>query len=281
MRRWEELNKEYGNKGLRFFTAFSGASTLETIEAKMKELSLTLPVATDGYYSTRFIAPTLCVVWVIGPDGKVVHVGQEGWEEAALKELKKVKYPGLGIEKVAAPMESAAKAFGEGNLAVADKLAETVLEGDFEQSVQDQAEALRKRVTERRKLLESRADTEEVCGDLDLALACWKEINARFGEMEYERSPKEETARISKLGDFDKERKARRNFIDARQKCWACFEKTGDNKTKIVAACDKASALMKEYVAANKDRRPVSSAQELIDYWSAWKEELEPKAAGK
>ena len=281
MRRWEELNKEHANKGLRFFTAFSGGSSLESIEAKMKEMSLTLPVATDGYYNTRFIASSLCVVWVIGVDGKIVHVGQEGWEDAALKELKKIKYPGLGIEKVAVPMESAAKAFGEGKLALADKLAEAVLEGDFDQSVFDQADVLRKRVTERRKLLESRADTEEICGDFDLALACWKEINARFGENEFERSPKDETVRIGKLAELDKERKARRAFIDARQKCWVCFEKVGNNKTKIVTACDKAIVLMKEFVAANKDCRPVSHAQELIDYWSAWKEELEPKPAEK
>ncbi|MCC6149870.1 MAG: hypothetical protein IT461_06435 [Planctomycetes bacterium] len=281
MRRWEELNKEYANKGLRFFTAYSGGHSLEAIEAKMKELSLTLPVATDGYYSTRFVAPSLCVVWVIGVDGKVVHVGQEGWEDAALKELKKAKYPGLGMDKIAAPLESAAKAFGEGNLALADKLAEAVSDGDFEDSVLDQAQALRKRVGERRKLLESRADTEEVCGDLDLALACWKELGARLGENEYERSPKEEAARIGKLADLDKERKARRAFIDARQKCWACFERVGNSKPKTVAACDKATALMKEYLAANKDRRPVGSAQELIDYWAAWKEELEPRKEDK
>lgn len=93
MRRWEELNKEYANKGLRFFTAYSGGHSLESIEAKMKELSLTLPVATDGYYSTRFVAPSLCVVWVIGVDGKVVHVGQEAGKTPPSRNSRKPSTP--------------------------------------------------------------------------------------------------------------------------------------------------------------------------------------------
>ena len=186
MRRWEELNKEYANKGLRFFTAYANSHPLATIEAKIKDLSLTLPVATDGYYHSRFFAPLLCVIWVIGVDGKVIHVGQEGWEQAALTELKKVKYPGLGTQTVAAPLESAAKAYGEGKLGEAAKLAEAVEKGDFDDKVIDEAEALGKRISERRRMLELRADTEEVCGDYNVALACWNELGARFGEIEYE-----------------------------------------------------------------------------------------------
>lgn len=278
MRRWEVLNKEYANKGLRFFTAYSGSHTIEGIEAKIKELSLTLPVATDGYYHSRFTASTLCVVWVIGVDGKVVHVGQEGWEDAALKELKKAKYPGLGMDKVAAPVESAAKAFGEGKFTEADKLAEAVEAGDFDDSVISQASKIREAVSQRRKLLEVRADTEEVCGDYDLALACWREIGARFGEQEFERSPKEELARIGKLADLEAERKARREFIGARQKVFAAFDNVKEDKKKIAAACTKGIEIMKEFVAAHKDRRPVTTAEQLMEYWRSWKEELEAES---
>lgn len=278
MRRWEVLNKEYANKGLRFFTAYAGSHTIEGIEAKIKELSLTLPVATDGYYHSRFTAPTLCVVWVIGVDGKVVHVGQEGWEDVALKELKKAKYPGLGMDKVAAPAESAAKAFGEGKFTEADKLAEAVEAGDFDDSVISQAGKIREAVSQRRKLLEVRADTEEVCGDYDLALACWREIGARFGEQEFERSPKEELARIGKLADLEAERKARREFIGARQKVFAAFDNVKEDKKKIAAACTKGIEIMKEYIAAHKDRRPVTTAEQLMEYWRSWKEELEAES---
>lgn len=276
MRRWEELNKQYANKGLRFISAYSGFHTLETIQKKVKDLGLTLPVALDGFYQSRFIARILCFIWVIGPDGKVAYIGQDGWEEAALKELKKVKYPGLGLDQVADPLQSAAKAFGEGKLAEADKLAEAVASGDFEEQVVNQAEQIRARVTERRKLLEVRADTEEVCGDYGAALACWREIAARFGEQEYERSPREELARITKLSDFEAEQKARLTYVEIRQKCWACFENTGNDNKKVVAACEKAIALMEDFVKANKDRRSVAHAELLLEYWRELKEELQP-----
>lgn len=281
MRRWEELNKEYANKGLRFFTAYANSHPLATIEAKIKDLSLTLPVATDGYYHSRFFAPLLCVIWVIGVDGKVIHVGQEGWEQAALTELKKVKYPGLGTQTVAAPLESAAKAYGEGKLGEAAKLAEAVEKGDFDDKVVAEAEALGKRISERRRMLELRADTEEVCGDYNVALACWNELGARFGEIEYERSPKEELARIQKLPDFAAERAARRAFIDARQNAFACFDNLNNDKKKQAAACDKARKLMAEFIAANKERRAAGTAQELIEVWDAWKEELEAESKEK
>jgi hypothetical protein len=279
LRRWEELNKEYANKGLRFFTAYAGSHPLATMEAKIKDLGLTLPVATDGFYKSRFQAGVLCVIWVIGVDGKVVHVGQEGWEAAALKELKKVKYPGLGMAKVSAALETCAKAFGEGKLAEADKLAEAVEGGDFEDSVTDEATKIRERVRERRKLLENRADNSEVCADYEQALACWNELAARFGEVEYERSPKEELARISKLADFEAERKARRAFIDARQKSWLGFENLGSDAKKIAGACDNGIKIMQEYIAANKDRRPVSAAEKMIEDWKAWKDEVQPPPA--
>jgi hypothetical protein len=279
LRRWEVLNKEYANKGLHFFTAYAQSHPLATMEAQIKNLGLTLPVATDGYYKSRFTAGVLCVIWVIGVDGKVVHVGQEGWEVAALRELKKVRYPGLGMNTVGAPLEAAAKAFGEGKLAEADKLAEAVEGGDFEEGVLTDAGKIRERVRERRKLLENRADTAEVCTDYDLSLACWSELAARFGEIADERSPKEEIARINKLADLEPERKARKAFIDARQKAWAAFDNLGNDAKKIDAACDKAIKQMEEFIAANKDRHPVEAARLLIEDWKAWKEELKPEPA--
>lgn len=280
MRRWEELNKQYADKGLRFITAYSQFQPLDVIEAEVKKMKLTLPVATDGYYASRFFAPTLCVIWVIGVDGKVVHVGQEGWEEAALRELRKVKYPGLS-GAFAAPMEPAAKAYGEGKLAEADRLAQLVEDGEHDESTLKQAAELRLKIAQRRKLLEVRADTAEVSGDYDLALACWREIGARFGEIEYERSPREESGRILKLDELEPERKARRAFINARQKAWNGIDGSGKDVQKAIAAYDAAIKLMEDFLKEHKGRRPEALAREMIDAWKAWKEELEPAKESK
>ena len=38
---------------------------------------------------------------------------------------------------------------------------------------------------------------------------------------------------------------------------------------------------MAEFIAANKERRAAGTAQELIEVWDAWKEELEAESKEK
>ena len=81
---------------------------------------------------------------MIGVDGKVVHANQQGWEEAAMTELKKVKYPRLGLRRVYSPLSDAAEAFGEGRYLEAWKLASGVADGDESDKVIEQAEGAMK-----------------------------------------------------------------------------------------------------------------------------------------
>lgn len=277
MRRWEKLSKEYGSKGLHFISAYTQFHTLEVVEDSVKKLGLTLPVAMDGYWDTRFQAKILCEIWVIGVDGKIIYADENGWEEAALEELKKVKYPGLGRSAAKPELEPAAKAFCSGDWAKAVQLAEAVSEGDHSDEVLADAEAIMDRVRERRKLLENRAETAEVCGDFALAQACWSELAQRIGDVVDERSPTAEVKRIAARKDFAAEAKARREFMDARLRADIAFEAAGSTPSKAKDSLAQAIKLMEDFVSANKDRLCATAANDLIRTWKSWQDEADKK----
>lgn len=275
MRRFNELEKEHAGKGIHFVSAYVQFQSLETIEKSVADLKLTHPVALDGFFDSRFTAPLLCCVWVIGVDGKIVHAAQEGWEEAALKELKKVKYPRLGLSRVYSPLEPAAEAFGAARYAEAHKLASAVADSDAADKVIEQAEQLVTRIEDMRDTLRKRAEVHEICGRYELALACWSELAAHFKGFEDEPDAAKEIARIKALDDYEPEMKARRAYVALRLQIWLPFESAGDDGKKTIEAARNAAEKLKKFAEDNKERAIASSARDFQAQYEAWLKELE------
>lgn len=275
MRRFNQLEQEYAGKGIHFVSAYVQFQNLETIEKHVADLKITHPVALDGFFDSRFTAPLLCCVWVIGVDGKIVHAAQEGWEEAALKELKKVKYPRLGISRVYSPVEPAAEAFGAASYAKAHELASAVADSDEADKVIDQAEALVERIEQMRDTLRKRAEVHEICGRYELALACWSELAAHFKGFEDEPDAEKEITRIKALKDYEPEMKARRAYVATRLKIWLPFESAGNDGKKTIEAARNAVETLKKFAEDNKERAVAASARDFQAQYEAWLKELE------
>ncbi|MCB9895746.1 MAG: hypothetical protein H6839_14970 [Planctomycetes bacterium] len=277
-----ELDKQYGDKGLHIVTSYVQFQTLEKIEKTVADLKITYPVALDGFFESRFEAPILCCVWVIGVDGKVVHANQQGWEEAAMTELKKVKYPRLGLRRVYSPLNDAAEAFGEGRYVAAWQLASKVAESDESDKVIEQAEAMVERIEDMRDTLRNRAEVHEICGRYELAIACWNELAAHFKGLEDVPDPAAEAERIRKLDNYAPEMKARHAFLAARLDAWRPFETAGEDKDKLLAAATAAAGIFKKFAEDNKEAEIASSARELQLSYERWaaqlKDEREPAA---
>ncbi|MCA8916385.1 MAG: hypothetical protein KDB90_13325 [Planctomycetes bacterium] len=278
-----ELDKDYGDKGLHIVTSYVQFQTLEKIEKTVADLKITYPVALDGFFESRFDAPILCCVWVIGVDGKVVHANQQGWEEAAMTELKKVKYPRLGLRRVFSPLSDAAEAFGEGRYLEAWKLASGVADGDESDKVIEQAEAMVERIESMRDTLRKRADVHEICGRYELAVACWAELAAHYRGLEELPDPAKEIARIKALDNYAAELRARHEYLAARLDAWRPFETAGDDPDKVLAAAKGAAEILKKFADDHKEAEVSASARELQSSYERWAKQLEDerKAAPK
>jgi hypothetical protein len=280
LRRMNRLHERYAGKGLHMIGAFTQFQPLAEIEKHITEMGIRFPVAMDGFWDTELRAQLLCHIFVIGVDGTLVHVSVNGWEEAALKELEKVKYPGLGLAEVHEPLEPAAKAFGAGKFSEAYRLATAVSESDHELKVLEQADRMLERVRARMATLEGRARLAELLGDYDVALACLAELESRYAGVDEYADFAGRLAALREREDLEDERKARREFMALRLDVFRGVSAAGSDAARIKAIRD-GIARLKKFQESNAERAVVSMASDMQASYEAWARELEDEAEGK
>ena len=240
-----ELQEKYTSKGLHIFSLYCQAHTLEQVEETVAKHKIAYPIALEGIWADKYSSPGLPMVWIIGADGKIAFKGGRAYDEPLQKELAKVKYPGLGKVEVASEVEPAAKAFAEGKIANAVKLADAIADGNGPEAAIKDAEFLLLRVEARIRALNQRAEVAESLKDIDAATVAWHELATRYAGCE---DAEEAPARLKKLQEdktAQRERMSRRALLagmrklewdardveepstnrEFREKCVAFFEK--------------------------------------------------------
>jgi hypothetical protein len=274
LRRLSQLHEEYGDKGLHIIGAFTQFQPLETIEKHIKDFGIQFPVAMDGFWATELMAPLLCHIFVIGVDGTLIHVSINDWEKAALQELKKVKYPGLGMQEVDEVLEPAAKAFGEKRFLDAYRLATKVAEGDHDFDVLDQADHIVDRVRDRMSLLDGRARLAEATGDYELAMACLTELEARFKDVDEFLDPAERIKELREREDFEAEIKARHEFMGLRIDVIRTVDGAATVRERfrlVTEACIR----LRRFASSHEKLMVAAIAQDMLAGYEAWASELE------
>ncbi|MCC6465426.1 MAG: hypothetical protein IT463_08825 [Planctomycetes bacterium] len=277
MRKLNELHDKYADKGLRIFGAYWQFQSFATIEKHLADFKIKYPVALEGFFDSRFEAPLLCHVFVIGVDGKMLHISTDKWVEAIEAELKKVVYPGLGLTKVDALNEPAAKAFGAGRYAEAYKLAEAVADGDHPEAVLKEAAYIMERIEGRRDRIINRAEMCEITKRYDVAAACWDELAAHYTGLEDVEEPAKQAERIRGLKEFKPEAEARRQYLILRTAACAAVENARGDKP-LAAALRAHAAKLAEFAAKNEGLSAATDALELVDYYGTWADQLDPPA---
>lgn len=208
-----ELHKEYGPKGLHVFTLYCQAHPLAQIEELVAKHKIEYPIALDGQWNDSYPSPSLPQVWVIGADGKIAFKGAKGYDEAIEKELAKVKYPGLGRDKVATEVEAAAKAYGKKQFAEAVKLATAIVDGEFNEAAQADAQYIIDRVGDRVRTLTQRAELAEVQKDYATYSASLKTLAETYKGCEDTEAAAELLKKLADNKDAQKEIAARRALL--------------------------------------------------------------------
>ncbi|MEZ5992085.1 MAG: hypothetical protein R3E76_07010 [Planctomycetota bacterium] len=274
-----ELDAQYRNDGLRIITSYNQFQDIKVIEDKVTELGIKFPVALDGFFDTRFEAEILCRVWVIGVDGKVVHAHKDGWELAALTELKKVKYPMLRRSRVRSDVKAAAAAFGEGQYAKAYKLAVEISDGDYSDNAIEDADYIIERIEDMSETLAHRADVHEINKRFDQAESCWRELARCYKGLEGLRDPDAEIKRIHGLEDYELEKTARHAFVATRLKAWALFGGIIDDVPATIKAAKQAAEIFDAFAKKHADTSVADAAQELGVAYKNWAKQLEDENA--
>ncbi|MBE7492760.1 MAG: hypothetical protein HS108_13530 [Planctomycetes bacterium] len=272
-----ELHKEYGPKGLHVFTLYCQAHPLAQIEELVAKHKIEYPIALDGTWADNYPAQSLPQVWVIGVDGKIIFKGAKGYDEVIEKELAKVKYPGLGRDKVASEVEPAAKAFAKKQFAEAVKLATAVAEGDFNETAQADAQYILERVETRVRALLRHAEMAEVQKDYATCEAVLKLLAGAYKGCEDTEDAAERLKKLAQDKDAQKEIAARRALlIGMRDLDWGA----GDldlNDPKVMAEFRKKCIAFFDKLV--KDHAGTAAAETAKGYADYHREQL--KAEGK
>lgn len=212
MRQLSEMNDHAKKPGLHVVSLYAQVHKLSQIEDVVTKNSIKYPVALDcgDTWIASMDGMALPRTWIIGTDGKIKFAGVGEYAEVLAKELATVKYPGLGLDKVPAALEPAAKAFAEGKFADAYKMAEKIYDDTDDSAVEEAADAIMDRIDDRLSTLSVRAETSEVMKDYELAIRAWTELLRYKGLDDAAEAPE----RLKKLQD-DKEVKKE---IEARKK---------------------------------------------------------------
>jgi hypothetical protein len=275
LRRLNQLHERYGDKGLHVIGAFTQFQPFDDIQKHITEMGIKFPVAMDGFWNSELSARLLCHLFVIGVDGKLIHISINDWEKAALDELKKVKYPGLGAAEVHELLEPAAKAFGEQRFGEAYRLALNVAEGDHDFDVLDEADRIVERVRDRVALLEGRARLARVLGDYELALKCLHELESKFDGVDEFLEPAKLAAEVREIETFSAEAKARREFMALRVEIFRLVDVAGGNTRNLFRVVTESVIKLRRFVARH-DRLAVSAyAKDLLEVYEVWASELE------
>lgn len=273
-----KLDEKWGDRGLRVVTAYTQFHELETIEKAVEDIGLGYPVALDGFFASRFTAPLLCQVWVIGPDGKVAWTGVQGWEEAAVKELLKLEYAGLEIKDAEPAVKPAAKAFARGDFPKAYKLADEIAFGDYGDKAIAQAESITGIIEDRVSTLVNRTSVYEIDGRFDKVIACLEELR-KYAGLEDVPDVDAEIKRVRELDSYDTETAARRAYIIKRLEVWRAFQGIEDTKEATIKAATDARDALRKFAAGHKGTAVARDATAFSENYDTWINELKGEEA--
>jgi hypothetical protein len=237
----EALWKNNKDKGLHIFMVESQGGTLEAITeyAKQKGLTLPIPIGGGGSDFSKFPGGNgLPYAFVIGPDGKVAWQGREGYGAVCVKELERIKYPGLGKLEVAPELVKSATSFGAGNYAAAREEALKVKEkeADNEAAVAE-ADYIIKRVDDRVISLRAKIDDAKGKKRYHEALAMLDTLAGKA----YKGLPESEAA-AEEAKELRKDKAVKEEL-----KAWDALAKTLEANEKAKSDADKKKNLIKFY----------------------------------
>lgn len=253
----EALWQKNKDRGLHIFLVESQGGTLEDLTKYAKDKKLSFPIAIrnscdfGGYKGGN----GLPYAFVVGPDGKVVWQGRDGYAAVIQKELERIKYPGLGKLDVAPELVKAATQFGTGNYAAAREEAMKVKEkeADNETAVAD-ADFIVKRVEARIAGLRGRIDDAKSRRRYHEAVAMLEELSGKaYKGMEESDKAAEELKELKKDKD-----------VKAELKAWSDLAKVLEANEKAKSDVDRKKNLIK-FVEKNEGMAAAEEAKALAD----------------
>ena len=252
---WEK-NKD---KGLHIFLVESQGGSEDDLKKYAADRGLTFPIAIrnscdyNGYKGGN----GLPYAFVVGPDGKVVWQGREGYGAVCQQQLERIKYPGLGKLEVAPELLKSATKFGAGDFAGAKDEALKVKEKevDNEPAIAD-ADYIIARVDARVAELRAKIDDAKAKRRYHEAVAMLEELSGKaYKGMEESDKAGEELKELKK----DKAAKEELKAWDQLEKTLAANEKAKSDEDKVknlmkfaekyegTAAAEEANALAEKF----------------------------------
>lgn len=234
----EALWKNNKDRGLHVFLVESQGGTEDDLKKYAAEKGLTFPIAIrnscdfNGYKGGN----GLPYAFVVGPDGKVVWQGREGYGAVCVQQLERIKYPGLGKLEVAPECVKAATKFATGDYAGAKDEALKVKEKEAEnEAALADAEFIINRVDARMTGLRTRIDDAKSKRRYHEAVAMLEELSGKgYKGTEEAEHAAEELKELKKDKDVKNELKA-----------WDQLQKTLDANEKAKSEGDKYKNLIK------------------------------------
>lgn len=259
------VNLHAAKPGLHVIGLYTGVHKFAELEAAIAKHKITYPMALDSFWPAGYAATTLPRFWVIGADGKVKFVGESEYEPALAEELAKVKYPGLGRDKVCAALEPAAQLYGQRKFALALAAAQKALDATEDKTEEADADYIIKRIEGRARELAQRADTAENDRNFSLAISCWSELGSYAGVEEAADAP----ARLKRLNTdaaVKKELASRRALISLGYDRAMEFRKINKDDPKQLRKFREGSlAAYKKFATDHKGTAAADRATELAD----------------
>jgi hypothetical protein len=258
------VNSATKKPGVHVVSLYRHLHKFEELEAAVTKHKITWPIALDSFYPAGYAAPDVPKFWVVGADGKVKFIGESGYEKTLNEELAKVKYPGLGKDKVHKTVEPAAKLFVQGKYAQAHAAATKVFDNADDKAVEEDADYVVKRIEGRARTLAQRAEDAEATTDYAIAIRCWEEL----GKYKGVEDAGEAAARLKKLTDSDEVKKqitARRDLISLQYELAVEWSKTEqEDAGKVKKFREDSRDAYKKFAEKHKGTSAATVAEERI-----------------
>ncbi len=258
------VNSVAKKPGVHVVSLYRHLHKFEDLEAAVTKHKITWPIALDSFYPAGYAAPDVPKFWVVGVDGKVRFIGDSGYEKTLNEELAKVKYPGLGKDKVHKSVEAAAKLFGQGKYAQAHAAANKVFDNADDKAVEEDADYVVKRVEAKAQALVRHAEDAEAAKEYAIALRCWEELGKYKGVDD----ASEAAARLKKLKDSDEVKKeitARRDLIALQYDLAIDWSKTDqEDKSKVKKFREDSRDAYQKFAEKHKGTSAAAIAEERV-----------------
>ena len=195
----QDLWKEHAGLGLWVMAFERRGARKDALETQMGTAGITFPVSAGG--GERYRGDGMPVAWIVGIEGKVEYCGvaDGNLAKAVAKEVKKIKYPGLGIPEVAKDAEKAAKAFCSGDYVKArDEAREVMNDPKSENIAKDHCRMIDGKINAMLQQHRMQAQTLEQAGNFEGAIAEWEWVEENFKKGDEGKQAKEEIKRLKK-----------------------------------------------------------------------------------